>query len=85
VLAGIARRARAYYQAADRLLPLISADSRPALRVLVKIYSRLLTQIEASRFDVFTTRVQVPTWQKLLILSGGMAQMFALRLTGKAR
>jgi phytoene/squalene synthetase len=53
--------------------------------VLVKIYSRLLTQIEASRFDVFTTRVQVPTWQKLLILSGGMAQMFALRLTGKAR
>jgi phytoene synthase len=85
VLAGIARRARAYYQSADRLLPLISADSRPALRVLVKIYSRLLTQIEASRFDVFTTRVQVPTWQKLLILSGGMAQMFALRLTGKAR
>jgi phytoene synthase len=85
VLAGIARRARAYYQSADRLLPLISADSRPALRVLVKIYSRLLTQIEASRFDVFTTRVQVPTWQKLLILSGGMAQMFALRLAGEAR
>ncbi len=85
VLAGIARRARAYYQSADRLLPLISTDSRPALRVLVKIYSRLLTQIEASRFDVFTTRVQVPTWQKLLILSGGMAQMFALRVTGKAR
>lgn len=85
VLAGIARRARAYYQSADRLLPLISSDSRPALRVLVKIYSRLLTQIEARRFDVFTTRVQVPTWQKLLILSGGMAQMFALRLAGKAR
>lgn len=85
VLAGIARRARAYYQSADRLLPLISRDSRPALRVLVKIYSRLLTQIEARRFDVFTTRVQVPTWQKLLILSGGMAQMFALRLTGKTQ
>lgn len=85
VLAGIARRARAYYQSADRLLPLISPDSRPALRVLVKIYSRLLTQIEARRFDVFTTRVQVPTWQKLLILSGGMAQMFALRLAGKTR
>jgi phytoene synthase len=85
VLAGIARRARAYYQSADRLLPLISADSRPALRVLVKIYSRLLRQIEAKHFDVFTARVQVPTWQKLLILSGGMAQMFALRLRGKVR
>jgi phytoene synthase len=85
VLAGIARRARAYYQSADRLLPLISADSRPALRVLVKIYSRLLTQIEGQHFDVFTARVQVPTWQKLLILSGGMLQMLALRLRGSTR
>jgi phytoene synthase len=85
VLAGIARRARAYYHSADRLLPLISADSRPALRVLVKIYSRLLTKIEERRFDVFTSRVQVPTWQKFLILAGGMTQMFALRLRGKVR
>jgi phytoene synthase len=67
------------------LLPLISADSRPALRVLVKIYSRLLTKIEARHFDVFTLRVQVPTWQKLLIFSRGMIQMTALRLRGGAR
>lgn len=85
VLAGIARRARVYYQSADRLLPLISADSRPALRVLVKIYSRLLTKIEAKHFDVFTSRAQVPTWQKLLILSGGMTQMIVLRLRGGMR
>jgi len=85
VLAGVARRARAYYQSADRLLPLIDADSRPALRVLVKIYSGLLSRIEAQRFDVFTTRVQVPTWQKVAILAAGMARMFALRLRGAAR
>jgi 15-cis-phytoene synthase len=85
VLAGIARRARAYYQSADRLLSLINADSRPALRVLVKIYSRLLMRIEARRFDVFTSRVQVPTWQKLLILAGGMVPMVALRLKGGTR
>lgn len=84
-LAGIARRARAYYQSADRLLPLIAADSRPALRVLVKIYSRLLAKIEARRFDVFTTRVQVPMWQKLLILSNGMIRLIALRLRGGTR
>jgi phytoene synthase len=84
-LAGIARRARAYYHSADRLLPLISADSRPALRVLVKIYSRLLKRIEEQRFDVFTARVQVPTWQKLLILSGGLIRMLALRLRGTVR
>ena len=85
VLAGIARRARAYYQSAERLLPLIDADSRPALRVLVQIYKRLLDRIEAERFDVFTTRVQVPTWQKLSILVGGMARMAVLRVRGAAR
>lgn len=85
VLAGVARRARAYYQSADRLLPMISADSRPALRVLVKIYSRLLTKIEARRFDVFTKRIQVTTWRKLLILSGGVVWMLALRLRGRTR
>jgi phytoene synthase len=84
-LAGIARRARAYYHSADRLLPLISADSRPALRVLVKIYSRLLQRIEEQRFDVFTARVQVPTWRKLLILSAGLMRMLPLRLRGGAK
>jgi phytoene synthase len=84
-LAGVARRAEAYYKSADRLLPLISADSRPAMRVLVRIYSRLLKRIEERRFDVFTTRVQVPTWQKLLILSGGILRMLPLRLRGGAR
>lgn len=84
-LAGVARRASAYYQSADRLLPLISADSRPALRVLVKIYSRLLKRIEERRFDVFTTRVQVPAWRKLFILLGGMMRMLPLRLRGAAR
>jgi phytoene synthase len=84
-LAGIARRARAYYHSADRLLPLVSADSRPALQVLVKIYSRLLQRIEEQRFDVFTARVQVPTWRKLLILSGGLLRMLPLRLRGAAR
>jgi 15-cis-phytoene synthase len=45
----------------------------------------LLRKIEARRFDVFTSRVQVPTWQKLLILSRGMMQMIALRLRGRTR
>jgi 15-cis-phytoene synthase len=84
-LAGVARRASAYYQSADRLLPLISADSRPALRVLVRIYSRLLKKIEERRFDVFTARVQIPTWQKLFILFGGMMRMLPLRLRGDTR
>ncbi len=79
VLAGVARRAHFYYQSADRLLPLIDADSRPALRVLVNIYARLLSRIEANKFDVFSARIQVPTWQKLAMLSGGMTRMLLLR------
>ena len=80
VLAEIAKRARHYYRSAERLLPLIDADSRPALRVLVEIYSRLLGKIESLRFDVFTARVQVPAWRKLAILLGGMTRMGLLRL-----
>jgi phytoene synthase len=53
--------------------------------VLVTIYSRLLTKIEARDFDVFTSRVQVATWQKFLILFGGIAQLVAMRLRGGAR
>ncbi len=85
VLAGVARRARGYYQSAERLLPLIDQDSRPALRVLVEIYKRLLDRIEAQHFDVFTTRVQVPQWEKIAILLGGIARMGALRLRGATR
>lgn len=80
VLAGLARRARAYYQSADRLLPLIDADSRPALRVLVEIYSRLLDRIESQHFAVFSRRIQVPTWEKLLILSRGLFAVGMARL-----
>jgi phytoene synthase len=85
VLAGVARRARAYYQSAEQLLPLIDPDSRPALRVLVEIYRRLLDRIEARGFDVFTTRVQVPAWEKVAILLGGLARMAPLRLRSAAR
>jgi phytoene synthase len=79
VLAGLARRARGYYLSADRLLPLISADSRPALRVLVGIYARLLRRIEDADYDVFSARIQVPTWQKLALLSGGVARSLVRR------
>ena len=80
VLAAMAERAEHYYASAGELLPLIDRDSRPALRVLVRIYADLLRRIEARHYDVFTSRVAVPTWQKLAILAGGMAQMGVSRL-----
>ena len=67
----LAVRAAQYYASADRLLPLIDADSRAALWVLVTIYHRLLQKIQSADGDVFTQRISVSTPAKLLILAQG--------------
>jgi phytoene synthase len=76
----IANRAEAYYKSADELLPLIDAESRPALWVLVSIYHQLLKRIEKADYDVFSERASVPKAHKLAILFAGMARMGAIRL-----
>ena len=80
LLAEIAHRAETYYASAKQLLPLIDADSRPALRVLVNIYAGLLKRIEARDYDVFSAKVSVPTWKKLSILARGVTQMGITRV-----
>lgn len=85
LLKSLAQRARVYYRSADELLPFISSDSRPALRVLVKIYSRVLDKIEEKNYDVFSARIQVPAYQKLWILSGGLVRILLNRAVGRNR
>jgi phytoene synthase len=80
LLATTAQRAQDFYQSAQRLLPLIDRESRPALWVLVSIYQGLLKRIEKAHYDVFTTRAAVPSPQKLGILCVGMARMAWARL-----
>jgi phytoene synthase len=80
VLQEIAARAENYYRSAEQLLPLIDAESRPALRVLVSIYHQLLKRIEKADYDVFSSRASVPTVQKLTILSAGLGRMAAQRM-----
>ncbi len=65
-------RAQNYYNAAGDLIPLLDADSREAMRVLVTIYHRLLDRIAADPAAVFRNRVSVPTVQKLSILARGL-------------
>ena len=77
VLALQAQRASQYYKSAEALLPLISPDSRAALWVLVTIYHRLLRHIEQRNFDVFSTRVAVPAYEKLSILGAGLFKTLA--------
>ena len=80
LLKEIAGRAEAYYRSAQELLPLIDAESRPALWVLVSIYHQLLKRIEKANYDVFSKRASVPTLQKLGILSIGLTRMGVMRL-----
>jgi 15-cis-phytoene synthase len=71
ILRALGARADGYYASADRLLPLIDADSRAALWVLVAIYHRLLLKIAKADYDVFRQRISVSTPAKLAILATG--------------
>jgi phytoene synthase len=74
LLADIGRRAEGYYQSAERLLPLIDQESRPAMWVLISIYHSLLRRIRRTDYDVFSQRISVPVAKKLGILIVGMAK-----------
>jgi phytoene synthase len=80
LLAEIGGRAEAFYASADKLLPLIDPESRPALWVLVSIYHALLRRIVRADYDVFSQRASVPTVLKISILGAGMARIAVARL-----
>ena len=80
LLRALGARAEAYYASADRLLPLIDADSRAALWVLVTIYHRLLLKILDANGDVFTHRISVSTPAKLTVLAQGAAMTLRNRV-----
>lgn len=79
LIAGMAARAEHYYESGHALLPLIDADSRAALWVLISIYHRLLRQIERGGYEVFARRASVPKMMKLWILARGLGQVLLYR------
>ncbi len=78
-------RAESFYRSGAALLPLVAEDSRPALRVLMTIYHRLLGRIRRAGCDVFTRRAGVPAREKLLLLLRGLARTFAARARGSRK
>lgn len=60
-----ARRAREYYAAARKLLPLIDGSSRPALWAMIQIYESILDRIERQQYDVFRNPIHLPGIKKL--------------------
>jgi phytoene synthase len=79
MLIGLSVQAWEYYEAAQALLPMVKADSRGALWVLVTIYSDLLREIDRREGDVFSERVSVPTSSKLMTLVRGAAMSLRAR------
>lgn len=71
LLEELAAKAEDYYGSASELTPLIDPDSRAALWVLAMIYYDLLMRIRKRKYDVFSTRVSVPTTGKLVLLLRG--------------
>jgi phytoene synthase len=63
-----AARAREYYRQSAPLVALIHKPSRPSLRALIAIYSRLLDKIVSANYEVLAQRVRVPTLEKIWIL-----------------
>ncbi len=80
LLAAVAQRAEGFYESAQRLMPLIDRESRPALWVLVSIYHALLKRIRRADYDVFSSRATVPLHQKLGILFAGLVRQAMARL-----
>jgi phytoene synthase len=74
--------AQRLYRSSDALIPLLDADSRPAMRVLVRIYHGLLDRIAVDPSAVFRERVSVSTAKKLAVLGGGIVQSLLVKVTG---
>ncbi len=85
-LAEVAAHAEQKYKAREQLIPLLAPDSRPAMRVLVRIYHLLLRRIVAKQYEVFGHRVRVSTPRKLLVLArdllGSLISRTVRRLLG---
>jgi phytoene synthase len=62
-------RAKAYYKESAPLVDLIDPHTRSSLWALVQIYSRLLTKIEKTNYNVLGGRVELPTREKLKIIA----------------
>ena len=60
-------RAESFYAKAQDLFQWLEPPGQPILKAMLKIYGGLLNEISKRNFDVYSRRVSLPTWRKLLI------------------
>ena len=61
-------RANRYFESGSMLLPLVDTDSRICLKILSKIYSKILKKIEKSNYHIFNNKFRLNTFEKLSIM-----------------
>jgi phytoene synthase len=71
------KRAREYYAAARKLVPLVEETSRPALWAMIQIYERILDRIAQRQFDVFHTSVHLTGAEKTAIALQALIMRFS--------
>jgi len=69
LLASVAARARDELANGRRLIRAVPARSRGCLWLLAELYGRILSALEKREFDVFSSRVSLPKYEKLLLLA----------------
>lgn len=60
-------RARRYYEGAWPLVPLLRPAGRAVFLAMARTYRGLLDLIERRQYDVFTRRVRLSSWRKVLL------------------
>jgi len=65
-----ADRAAEYYSRSRELFQYLEPTGQPILQAMMRIYEGLLTEIRRSNYDVYSRRISLPTWRKLLIATG---------------
>jgi len=71
-------RARDYYRSGWRLVPCLSPAGRAVFLMMARTYRNLLAEIENRDYDVFRSRVRVPSWKKLLFALAALPVRFEL-------
>jgi phytoene synthase len=59
-------RARSYYDSGWRLTPQLTPSGQAVFLMMARTYRSLLGEIEKRDYDVFRSRVRVPTWKKAM-------------------
>jgi 15-cis-phytoene synthase len=72
------QRARDYYQSGWRLVPRLSTAGQAVFLMMARTYRGLLYEIEKRNYDVFRSRVKVPSWKKLLFALAALPARFGV-------